>query len=367
MKQTRINHGLPVRRHRVFRSSALSLIVLGSLLAGCSSSSSTPGTPGPAADDPAAVQPGVRPVINADVATLEPVDFTPPVGETQNLYDVLSASGTFTRLLALVEQAGLSETLRSDSPLTIFAPTDDAFAELDTAVGPDSLSALNAEELSDRLTYHAVADRAIDSMLLRSIDGLALSMANDLPAAVTINADGQLQINGAVIETPDLAASNGIAHIIGSVLTPPIRPADPNTNIPPPTSEDIATTLLRRSDYSTLLLLIEQAGLTESLQGDNDGQGWTLFAPSDTAFENVDLSVLDATASMELVQQHLYSGTLGTEDMLDGPLMMSLGEVQVLRSDSGLTVGGATIVGRDRVVGNGIIHFVNALLSPDVN
>ena len=143
---------------------------------------------------------------------------------------------------------------------------------------------------------------------------------------------------------------------------------DPNDNIPPPTTQDIANTLLIRSDYSILLLLIERAGLTELLQTDNNGQGWTLFAPSDVAFAaGEDVSQLTTEASAELVQLHLHSGTLSSSNMQVGPLTMSAGTVEVQFTDTGIIVGGATIVGRDRVVGNGVIHFVDSVLESSVN
>jgi len=143
---------------------------------------------------------------------------------------------------------------------------------------------------------------------------------------------------------------------------------DPNDNIPPPTTDDIATTLLERSDYSILLLLVERAGLTELLQNDNDGSGWTLFAPSDIAFSlGEDISTLTSEQSRELVELHLFSGTLSTSGMQQGVLNMLSGSVDLEFTDTGIVVGGARIVGRDRVVGNGIIHFVDSVLVSTVN
>jgi len=337
------------------------------LLAGCSSSDSTTPESVPVAGDPAFVEPGERPIIRTDVVTLTPEEFEAPAGSTQNMLEVMEAAGTFTRLLALIEQAGLNDALADDDTLTIFAPTDDAFVELDAAVSSGLLAALSVEELDDRLTYHTVVGNALSSTDLRGFDGRALDMANGLPAAINIDNDGQLKINGSVLLTSDLIASNGVLHVIGSVLTPPLRAVDPNTNIPPATTEDISTTLLRRSDYSTLLLLIEQAGLAEQLQEDNNGLGWTLFAPSDMAFDGVDLSAVESVEAARLVELHLLPQSLSTEELPDGILQMKQGSVVVSRTGGVLTVGGATVVGRDRVVGNGVIHFVGSLLSADVN
>jgi len=154
----------------------------------------------------------------------------------------------------------------------------------------------------------------------------------------------------------------------GSDSSPDVPIVDPNDNIPPPTTDDIATTLLMRSDYSTLLFVVERAGLTEVLQTDNSGEGWTLFAPSDIAFgAGDDVSQLTTEESAELVQLHLFPGTVASTDLREGLLSMSLGSVEVQFTDTGIKVGEATIVGRDRVVGNGIIHFVDSVLVEAVN
>lgn len=144
-----------------------------------------------------------------------------------------------------------------------------------------------------------------------------------------------------------------------------IPTVDPNDAIPPASEDSIADSLLNRPDYATLLRLIEESDLTEALQGDNSGAGWTLFAPPDTAFENAALESLTAEQSSALVRNHLYSGQLSVSDIMPGELQMTLGSVEVVQNQDGsVTVGGAIIVAGDRVMSNGVIHFVNAILEP---
>ncbi len=343
-------------------------VVLIALMTACSSGSSSPQLPLVAPNDPTATNPGDTPTVNAPLVEPTVMQFTPPVGQTQDIFELMSAMGTFTRLLALIEKTDLQQTLQGPVPLTVFAPSDDAFAELDAAVSPGLLAALDTEQLRDRLTYHVLLGSAQNSTALRQYDNRALNMANNLPVAININNSGNLLLNSSVLSGPDIAASNGLLHVIDTVLTPPLRTIDPNNAVPPPSTDSISETLLERSDYSTLLSLVEQAGLAELLQGDNNGLGWTLFAPSDIAFERSSSDVFalgsdgDSMGAAELVNLHLFPGTIATDELVAGELNMRMGSVQVEPSANGFRVGGANIVGRDRVVANGIIHFVDAPL-----
>jgi len=138
---------------------------------------------------------------------------------------------------------------------------------------------------------------------------------------------------------------------------------DPNDAIPEASLDSIADNLLNRTDYQTLLRLIELSDLTEPLQGDNNGSFWTLFAPSDAAFEAADLQSLSAEQSAELVGNHLHSGQLSVSELMPGSLQMTVGSVEVVMGDNGsITVGGSTIVAGDRVMSNGVIHFVSTVL-----
>lgn len=339
----------------------LTIAAIGLLIGACSSSDSSSADADSA--DPTTVEPGEVPVIDEPVVELEPEEFTPPASVTANLYETLLANGMFTRALELYERAGITDSLEGTEPMTLFAPTDAAFTELDLAIGAGVVDTFTAAELADRLQYHSIPGNALNSEALRAIAGQAVDTGNGLPAAISLGDNNELMINSATLTLTDIVTSNGILHVIDAVLTPPARITDPNENIPAPTTVDISTSLLTQPDYSILLNLIERAGMAELLQEDNGGLGWTLFAVPDSAFESSEEDVfgLDMDGAMLLVQRHLYPGTLGTADMQEGELFMSAGSVDiVIDAETGLrTVGGAIIVGRDRVVGNGIIHYVD--------
>lgn len=153
----------------------------------------------------------------------------------------------------------------------------------------------------------------------------------------------------------------GLSACSGSDSNTPFVPAvDPNDVVPAASSESLSDFLIQNMEYGTVIRLIEEADLAAELQGDNMGMGWTLFAPRDDEFES-----MTAEQNVSLIKLHLYSGTLQYADLVPGPLAMTEGSVEVVQSADGtLSVGGATIVARDRVVANGVIHFVDSVLTP---
>lgn len=133
----------------------------------------------------------------------------------KDLVDTALASGDFTRLAALLQAAGLVDDLKGQGPFTIFAPTDDAFAQL----SPETLEALNRdpEKLATLLRYHVVEGA------IKAEDIAKLSEANTLegqPVTIVVE-DDKTQINDATVTKPDLETANGVIHTIDRVLVPP--------------------------------------------------------------------------------------------------------------------------------------------------
>jgi uncharacterized surface protein with fasciclin (FAS1) repeats len=120
----------------------------------------------------------------------------------------------FTELAGLVVDAGLAETLRGKGPFTVFAPTDAAFAKLP----PDALHAVQADPklLSTVLTYHVVPG----ALKLADLKPGKLTTVAGIDLDVTRDGD-KVSINGHEIAAGDVAASNGVIHVMGDVLLPP--------------------------------------------------------------------------------------------------------------------------------------------------
>ena len=134
---------------------------------------------------------------------------------TKDIVDTAAEAGSFTTLLAAAEAAGLVETLKGEGPLTVFAPTDDAFAALPEGTVDTLLMPENKDQLVDILTYHVLTDAVMSTMLS---DGLEAEAVNG--GTLTISTEGGVMVNDANVVTPDIEASNGVIHVIDKVLLP---------------------------------------------------------------------------------------------------------------------------------------------------
>lgn len=141
-----------------------------------------------------------------------------PEQAAQNIVEVASANANFSTLVELVQTAGLVDTLSGEGPFTVFAPTNDAFAKL-PAETVASLKA-NPEELRKVLTYHVVSGKvpAADAIKL---DGQSATSVQGAPITIAV-VDGKVVLNGnSTVTMTDIMASNGIVHVIDTVLLPP--------------------------------------------------------------------------------------------------------------------------------------------------
>lgn len=142
--------------------------------------------------------------------------------ETQTIPKVAASTEKFKTLLKAAESAKLVDTLSGKGPLTLFAPTDEAFAKLPVGTVEGLLKPENREKLVAILTYHVVAGRVYSDDVARiecatSVEGS--------PLKVTAN-DSQIFINKSKVILADVEASNGVIHVIDNVLLPPMKNAD---------------------------------------------------------------------------------------------------------------------------------------------
>jgi uncharacterized surface protein with fasciclin (FAS1) repeats len=148
-----------------------------------------------------------------------------PAQAEQNIVDTAVADGRFTTLATALTEAGLIDTLKGPGPFTVFAPTDDAFAKLPPGTLEDLLA--DKEALTEVLTYHVVSGEVM------AADVVNLTSANTVAGLpVSIKVDGGnvfLNDNSQVILT-DIEASNGVIHVIDTVLLPPAEEAAPSAS-----------------------------------------------------------------------------------------------------------------------------------------
>jgi uncharacterized surface protein with fasciclin (FAS1) repeats len=139
----------------------------------------------------------------------------------KNLVETASDAGTFSTLIAAAKAAGLVGPLTGDGELTVFAPTDEAFAKLPAGTVESLLKPENKQRLADLLKYHVVAgrvysDAAVAAGSARTLEGSSVQIKAD---------DSGARVNSANLIATDLDASNGVIHVIDSVLMPPTKTA----------------------------------------------------------------------------------------------------------------------------------------------
>jgi uncharacterized surface protein with fasciclin (FAS1) repeats len=133
-----------------------------------------------------------------------------------DIIDTAQAAGSFKTLLAAIDAAGLQETLRGDGPFTVFAPTDEAFAKLPPGTVDDLLKPENKEKLRAVLTYHVVAGRVMAADVVKMTAAKTVQ-GSDLTIAAS---DAGVKVDGASVTKTDIAANNGVIHVIDTVVLP---------------------------------------------------------------------------------------------------------------------------------------------------
>lgn len=138
----------------------------------------------------------------------------PKAAQAGDIVDVAAGNPSFSTLVAAVKAAGLVETLKGDGPFTVFAPTNEAFAKLPAGTVEDLLKPENKAKLTAVLTYHVVAGKVM------AADVKAGEVATVQGSKATLSTEGGVKIDGAKVVTADVAADNGVIHVIDAVILP---------------------------------------------------------------------------------------------------------------------------------------------------
>jgi uncharacterized surface protein with fasciclin (FAS1) repeats len=131
-----------------------------------------------------------------------------------SIVETANAAGGFTTLIAAVQAAGLEDTLASEGPYTVFAPTDEAFDKLPEGTVEQLIA--NPDQLREVLLYHVVPGRVLAADVVK-IDSATTAQGTDVDVKV---ADGGVMINNARVISTDIEASNGVIHVIDTVILP---------------------------------------------------------------------------------------------------------------------------------------------------
>ena len=267
-------------------------------------------------------------------------------------------SATSTLNAALGASAGNQAEALNDTTqtFTVFAPSNAAFEPYDI----DFLTS-NAELLSDVLDYHVVAGAAVTSDQLEQGTQTFQTVQGD-EIEVTVDADGNVFVEGAPVTAADIEASNAAIHVVGDALL---------------TNRTAQERLQATTAFESLYAALQDAELASAFGDPNNT--WTTFAPDNEAFENADLSGFSDQEIQEILQYHTLPETVDSEALLQQLSNSNDGEISVttnqgeditvtqVASDSIVFNNGEAALNLNRVdqrASNGILHRIDGVLLP---
>lgn len=285
------------------------------------------------------------------------VDWIRAYGVASGASDVVAtalADGRFGTLATALTEAKLVEVLQGEGPFTVFAPTDKAFSALPKGTVESLLKPENQDQLQAVLKYHVLAGKvelagALAAKEAKTVQGELVKIGFS---------EGKVRVNDAAIIEADVLCSNGVIHVIDSVILPP-KPAN-----------DIASVAKRAGSFKTLLAAINAAGLDDVLSGNGP---LTVFAPTDDAFKALPKGTVEDLLKPEnqeklrdILALHAVSGKISAGDALNAKSAKALngGSLEFTIEGGMFRVNGVTILKTDIECDNGVIHVIDAVLLP---
>ena len=269
-----------------------------------------------------------------------------------DIVDTAAAAGSFNTLLAAAKAANLVDALKSDGPLTVFAPTDEAFGRLPESAIHDLLRPENRDKLAAILTFHVVEGELPASEVHRRSGAPTL---NGQRVDFSVR-NGSVMIDSATVIKADIHCSNGIIHVIDHVMMP--------------AEDNIVTTASSAGMFNTLLAAAQHAGLADTLA---NGGPYTVFAPTDEAFKGLpdgtvesllrpeNRETLKAILTYHVVPGRVYAGQAAAAGRAESAQGQALSfDIR----DGRLRVDNANIIATDIDAGNGVIHVIDRVILP---
>ncbi len=288
------------------------------------------------------------------------------------------ATGDLSILVQALTRVNLAATLDGAGPFTVFAPTNDAFLQLLTDLGATSLDDISDEDLTDILLNHVISGTTTSGDLTTLGAGYVPTLSTAGPGDTNIslyfNVGNTVDINGgpanggATVTTPDIPASNGVIHIVNSVITLPtvvnFVVADPNLTI--------LVAALTRDDQPDFVGIL--SGTTNS--------PFTVFAPQDQAFadllveleagslDDIDTQTLEATLNYHVVANANVRSTGLSDDLtvntLGGAITANVTGGPTL-TDANERVSNILTTALNIQASNGVIHQIDKVILPPLN
>ena len=271
--------------------------------------------------------------------------------ETKNIVETAMANDDFNTLVDALIAAGLDTTLSDESTeFTVFAPTDAAFAKLDSAY-LTNLVQNDIDTLTKILTYHVISGDIMstdlsDGMRAETVQGKYLDISFD---------DDIVYIENAMVSTTDIECNNGVIHVIDTVMVP---------------ENNIVETAIENDDFNTLVSAVVAAGLDTTLS--DESTEFTVFAPTDAAFDKLDPAFLsnlvdnDTANLTSILTYHVLAGTVLSTDLSDGMTATTVEgtDITVQIVNQIVSIDEATVTLADIKCSNGVIHVIDTVITP---
>lgn len=271
----------------------------------------------------------------------------------KDIIDTAVAAGSFKTLAAALNAAGLIDTLKGDGPYTVFAPTDEAFAKLPKGTVETLLKPENKAKLQAILLNHVVKGDVMASRVVKMSGATAVGGQR-----LEIRATGKgVTVDGVHVIKTDVKASNGVIHVIDSVMLP--------------TDKNIVQTASAAGSFSTLLAAAKAAGLAELLGSEGP---FTVLAPTDEAFEKLGSDTIAMLLKpenkgklAEVLKFHVIPGRIFADGAIKAGTAATAqgGEVVFSIREGAMVVNGVSIVATDIDASNGVIHVIDTVLLPE--
>ena len=289
----------------------------------------------------------------------EPTAMPEPEIMLKDIVDTAVADGRFQTLVAAVTAADLVDTLKGEGPFTVFAPTDDAFAKLPEGTVESLLLPENKQALTDILLYHVVSGKVMAADVV-NLESATTVLGKDVAIKVDM---GNVYINDAQVIITDIETSNGVIHVIDSVILPPTEEAMMDKTI-----VDIAVADGR---FNTLVAAVTAAELVDTLKSEGP---FTVFAPTDDAFAALPAGTLDSLllpeskqALTDILLYHVVSGKVMASDVVglsSAPTVLGKDITIAIKDGNVFLNDTVQVIITDIEASNGVIHVIDAVLLP---
>ena len=310
---------------------------------------------------PAAVSAQTTNAGQSKQATYQKASYTTGGEQEMDIVDTAVSAKMFNTLVAAVKAADLVDVLKSEGPFTVFAPTDEAFAKLPAGTVENLLKPENKDMLVSILKYHVVPGKVMAAQVVKLKQAETVQGGN---VKIMIENGGVFLNEKTKVTKTDIGASNGVIHVIDSVLMPPTDSSDDTAAM------DIVDTAASTDMFNTLVAAVQAAGLVETLKGAGP---FTVLAPTDEAFAKLPAGTVENLLKPEnkdmlvkILTYHVISGEVKAAEVAKMKKAKTVQgkDVKIKAKNGKVMINQANVVITDVEASNGVIHVIDAVLMP---